>query len=116
MTEAVFQADGEDSSRYHRQGWPGDHHRKLSRQTSVYLTEFLAPQLTFFGYAGRVFGLRERNHLTAAGAPAASESANFASLKRLVHELQRENAYSIDEIAGLRRNVASLLQLEVAAA
>jgi hypothetical protein len=110
--EAVFTTDTEDASRHHRQGHPGDHLRKLRRQTAIYLAELLAPQLAFFGYHGAV---------AAASAPildssrptehAGTAAAEFAALKRIVSELQRENGFRIREIAELRdavRPVATL--------
>lgn len=106
--EAVFDAEGEDESQHHRQGRPGDHHRKLSRQTSIYLAEHFAKQLAFFSYGGALARLPGWNSKAAPDASKAASTDDIASLKRLVNDLQRENGFRIEEIALLREMVATL--------
>jgi len=101
--EAVFDADGEDAARHHRQGHPGDHHRKLSRRTAMYLAEFFAAQLAFFGYTGARTGAD-----SAPPRSAASDPDDIAALKRIILDLQRENGFRIEELAALRHAVAQL--------
>ena len=103
--EAVFDTDGEDAGRHHRQGRPRDHHQKLSRQTAVYLAEVFAPQLTFFSYGGTFPRLAESPRPAPADARTAAECNDIAVLKRLVNDLQRENGFRIEEIAALRQSL-----------
>jgi hypothetical protein len=104
--EAVFQPPDESPGRHHRQGRPGDHHRKLSPPTRLLLTEILSEQLRFFGYVG------ERAVAPPPPAPATEPAAaeEVMALKRIIAELQKENGFRINEIATLRDRLAVLAE------
>jgi hypothetical protein len=105
--EAVFDADGEDAQRHHRQGRPRDHQQKLLRQTALYLADFFAPQLTFFSYCGAFAQPADWRGAARPSATAVTDEGDMAALKRLVNDLQRENGFRIWEIAALRQSIAS---------
>ncbi len=108
--EAVFEPAFEDPKRHRRQGRPGDHHRKLSRQTCLHLTEVFEKQLTFFAYDGVRPGMAARG-VSADLVPCSQFDARdeIAALKRIIAELQTENGFRIDEIAQLKAELEPAL-------
>jgi Sulfotransferase domain len=110
LVDAVFEPGREDASQHHRQGRPRNHQRKLSRNTTLYLTELFADELEFFGYGGTFLPplswvRRQNTDLTQT-----MEPADIAAAKRIIKELQRENGFRISEIGSLRKGLAALTE------